>query len=92
MRTRGLSASAFGDLDHLPARQGQILDQRTRVNVRGAGAGKRLFGHAVLGRTIDHAEPLRRPGNGDVVGNRQVRDQRQFLDVQTIQAWFAAAR
>ena len=44
-----LARQRLGDLDHLAARQRQVLDQRQRMDVLGAGAGQRLFGHAGAG-------------------------------------------
>ena len=59
---RGLARQRLGDLDHLPARQRQVLDQRQRVDVGGAGAGERLLGDAALGAAVDHAEARGRVG------------------------------
>ena len=41
-----LPGERLGDLDHLPARQRQILDQRARMDIRGAGARQRILGDA----------------------------------------------
>ena len=70
----------LGDLDHLPAGERQVLDQRERVDVGGAGAGERLLGEAALGAAVDHAEAGGRPADDDVVGDREVGDERELLE------------
>ncbi len=70
----------LGDLDHLPARQRQIPDERHRVDVRRAGALERLLGDAPLRAPVDQAEALRRIADGDVVGDREIGDERQLLE------------
>ena len=44
-----LARQRLGDLDHLAARQRQVLDQRQGMDVPGTGARKRLFGNPALG-------------------------------------------
>ena len=75
-----LARQRLGDLDHLPARQRQILDRRQRMDVRRAGARERLLGDAPLRAPVDQAEAQRRIADRDVVGDREVGDQRQFLE------------
>ena len=48
-----LARQRLGDLDHLPARQRQVLDQRQRMDVVGAGARQRLLGDAALRPAVD---------------------------------------
>ena len=43
-----LARQRLGDLDHLPARQRQVLDQRQRMDVGRAGARQRLLGDPAL--------------------------------------------
>ena len=50
------------------------------MDVRGAGAGQRLFGDAPLGAPVDESEPSRRIADRDIVGDRQVRNERQLLE------------
>ena len=76
----GLSRQRLGDLDDLAARQGQVLDQRHRVDVLGAGAGQRPLGEPPLRAPVDHAEPQGRMDERDVVGDREIGNQRQFLE------------
>ena len=45
-----------------------------------AGARQRLLGHAALGAAVDQAEAPRRVADRDVVGHRQIGDQRQLLE------------
>ena len=45
------------------------------MNVLGAGTPQSLQGDAALRLAIDHAEPLRRIGNHDIVGDAEFRDQ-----------------
>ena len=66
-----LARQRLGDLDHLPARQRQVLDQRQRMDVLGAGARQRLLGDAALrarGRSGRSAVGGLR--DDDVVGDR----------------------
>ena len=70
----------LGDLDHLAAGERQVLDQRERVDVGGAGAGQRLLGEAALGAAVDHAEARGRLADDDVVGDREVGDERELLE------------
>ena len=70
----------LGDLHHLAARQGQILDQRLRMNVARTGARKRFLGYLPLRSPVDHAETLRRIGDDDIVGDAEFGDERQFLE------------
>jgi hypothetical protein len=74
---RGLRAS---DLDHLPPRQRQVLDQRQRMDVLGAGTRQRILGHAALRPAVDQPEATRRVADCDVVGHRKIGDQRQLLE------------
>ena len=76
----GLARQRLGDLDHLPARQRQILDQRHRMDVGRAGALERLLGEAPLRAPVDEAEAARRIGDGDVVGDRQFGNERKLLE------------
>ena len=80
MRTRGLRAKRLGDLHHLPARQRQILDQRHRMDVRRSGALERFLGEAPLRAPVDQPETARRIGDGDVVGDRKVGNERKLLE------------
>ena len=76
-----LAGQRLGDLDHLPARQRQVLDQRQRMDVLGAGARQRLLGDArAAPRRSIRPKRGRRIADDDVVGDRQVGDQRQFLE------------
>ena len=50
------------------------------MDVVGAGARERLLGHAALRAAVDQAEAARRVADRDVVGDRQVGDQRQLLE------------
>ena len=75
-----LARQRLGDLDHLPARQRQVLDERHGMDVRGAGARERLLGDAPLRAPVDEAEPSRRIADRDIVGDRQVRNERQLLE------------
>ena len=50
------------------------------MDVLGAGARQRLLGDAALRAAVDQAEAARRIADRDVVGDRQVGDQRQFLE------------
>jgi hypothetical protein len=74
-----IAGERLGDLDHLPARQRQILDQRHRMNVGGAGPGERLLGDPPLRAPIDHSEAARRIADADVVGDRKIGNERQLL-------------
>ena len=69
----------LGDLDHLAARERQVLDRRQGMNVLGAGARQRLLGDPALGAPVDQPEPLGRIADRNVVGDREVGDQREFL-------------
>ena len=77
---RGLARQRLGDLDDLPARQRQVLDRRQRMDVLAAGARQRLLGDAALRPAVDQAEALRRIADDDIVGDRQVGNQRQLLE------------
>ena len=76
----GFARQRLGDLDHLPARQRQVLDERHGVDVRRARARERLLGDAPLRAPVDQAEPARRIADRDVVGDRQVGNERQLLE------------
>ena len=76
----GCARQRLGDLDHLPPRKGQILDEGHRVNVGRAGARERFLCEAALGAPVDEPEPDRRTADGDVVGDRQVGNERQLLE------------
>ena len=52
-----LARQRLGDLDHLPARQRQVFDQRHRMNVGRAGARQRLLGDPALRAPVDESEP-----------------------------------
>ncbi len=75
-----LPGQGLGDLDQLASRQRKLLDQCQRMDVLGAGPRQRRFGHAALGTAVDQAEAARRIADGDVVGHRQIGDQRQLLE------------
>ena len=75
-----LAGERLGDLDHLPPRQRQVLDQRERMDVGRSGTRQRLLGDGALLLAVDHAEALRRVADDDIVGDRKVRDERQFLE------------
>ena len=75
-----LPRERLGDLDHLAPRQRQVLHERERMDVVGAGARQRLLGHSPLRAPVDQPEAARRIADRDVVGDRQVRDQRQLLE------------
>ena len=77
---RGCARERLRDLDHLPPRQRQVLDQRQRMDVVGAGARQRFLGHAALRAAVDQPEAARRIADRDVVGDREVGDQRQLLE------------
>jgi hypothetical protein len=49
------------------------------MDVLGAGPGERLFGDPALGAPVDQSESLRRIADRDIVGDRQVGNQREFL-------------
>ena len=74
-----IARQRLGDLHHLPARQRQILDQRQRMDVGRAGSLERFLGETPLRASVDHSEAARRIGDGDVVGDREVGDERQLL-------------
>ena len=76
----GVARERLGDLDHLPARQRQILDRCQGMHVLGAGPGQRVFRHAALPRPVDQAEAAGRGAQEQIVGHRQVRHQREFLE------------
>ena len=50
------------------------------MDVLGAGARQRCLGHAALRAPVDQAEAARRVADRDVVGDREVGDQRQLLE------------
>ncbi len=50
------------------------------MDVFGPGAGKRFFRDLSLAAPVDQPEALRRVSDDDVVGNREIRDQRQLLE------------
>ena len=60
--------------------QRQVLDQRVGVDVVAADARQRVLGDAALRPAVDHAEARGRVGDDDVVGHRQIGDQREFLE------------
>ena len=76
----GFARQRLGDLDHLPARKRQVLDERHRMDVRRPGPRERFFRDAPLGAPVDESEPARGIADRDVVGDRQVGDERQFLE------------
>ena len=75
----GFPRQRLGDFDKLPPRKRQILDQRTRVDVAGAGARQRLLGDAPLRPAVDQAEATRWGGDRDIVRDAQIGDQRKLL-------------
>ena len=75
-----LARQRLGDLHHLPARQRQILDQRHRMDVGRSGARERILGEAPLRAPVDQPETARRIGDGDVVGDRKVGNERKLLE------------
>ena len=77
---RGSPRQRLGDLDDLPPRQRQVLHRRHRMDVVAAGARERFLGDATLGPSVDQPEAFRRIADGDVVGDREVGDERQFLE------------
>ena len=70
----------LGDLDHLSARQRQIPDERHRVDVRRAGALQRFLGDAPLRPPVDQSEPAGRVADGNIVGDREVGNERKLLE------------
>ena len=50
------------------------------MDILGTGAGERLLGKAPLRTAVDQTEAPRRIANGDVVGDAELRDQRQLLE------------
>ena len=76
----GIARQRLGDFHHLPPRQRQVAYRRQRMNVLGANPGQRLLGEPPLCGLVDQSEALGRMGDGDVVGDREVRQQRQFLE------------
>ncbi len=75
-----LARQRLGDLDHLPARQGQVLHQGHRMDIRRSGALERLLGEAPLRAAVNHSEAARRVGDRNVVGDRKVGDERKLLE------------
>ena len=59
---------------------GRSLTSAQRMDVLGAGARQRLLGDPPLRAAVDQAEAGAADWRCDVVGDRQVRDQRQFLE------------
>jgi hypothetical protein len=76
----GIAAERLGDLDHLAARQGQVLDQLARMQVGATDPGQQVLGPAPLGAPVDETEAAGRRGDADVVGHRQVRQEGEFLE------------
>ena len=76
----GLARKGLGDLHHLAARQRQVLDQSHRMDVGRARPLERFLGDATLRAPVDHPEAPRRVGDGDVVGDRKVGNERQLLE------------
>ena len=74
-----LLAERLGDLDHLAARQRQIAHADDAVDVLAADLGEQRLGAAALGARVDQTEAARRRGDRNVVRDREVRHQRQFL-------------
>ena len=70
----------LGDLDHLAARQRQVLDAGARMDLLGPGTRQRRLGEPTLRGAVDQPEALRRPRDGDIVGHRKVGHQRQLLE------------
>ena len=76
----GVAADRLGDLHHLAARQAEVADEGARVDVLALDAGEERLGAPALGGAVDQPEALRRVGERDVVGDREVGDQRQLLE------------
>ena len=73
-------AERLGDFDHLSARQRQLAHQRVGIDILALDPRQQFLGTAVLRPLVDQPEPgARRCCDGDVVGDRQVGHQRQFL-------------
>ena len=80
IRMRGLRASAFAISTICRRDSDRSLTTRRRMDVVGAGARERFLGNAALRAPVDQPEAARRIADRDVVGDRQVRDQRQLLE------------
>ena len=80
IRSLRIAGQRLGDLHHLAARQRQGRDRRGRVDVLGSGTGERFVGDAPLRGPVDEAPAARRIGDADIVGDAEMRHQRQFLE------------
>ncbi len=76
----GMAGQRLGDLHHLAARQRQACDRRRRVDVLRTGPRQRFGGDAALGAAVDESPFARRVDDADIVGDAQMRHQRQFLE------------
>ena len=74
------ASQRLGDLDHLLARQRQILHQHVGMTVGRAGAVQRFLGEPALRPGVDHPQAARRVGEQNVFGDREVRNQRELLE------------
>jgi len=74
-----LAGQRLGDFHHLAARQGKVLHEGKGMNVFGSGPGQSLFGDLALPGAVNHAEARGRIADHDIVGDRKIGNEREFL-------------